>query len=486
MQGQDVLLPLDAMPERLQPIIAPEAAPDRKMLVARAAVPLPPDQLLPALAFLTNDQDTNVRKKAVDTLREMPDSQLGTVLNDRATHPGVLDRLAKVFWEFNNVLEKIVLNRSTPSETFVHLAKHGSGSVLDIIAANQKRIADCPDIVQAIYFNPKAKMSTVSRVLEFAVREELPIKHMPGYKEIVASVMGDAQLSRPMAGGEAEAEAAAGAEAAEQEQEAAQPEVEPAAPQPAAKKAAPFPKDDWQDEDAGEEAEESEWDGAWDEDEEEGEEEDFGFTDDMLGGAEQDLFDDLLAEADQYEGEGDGDGWGEFEEEGTDPGLEDDSDEAFFAVLAAALEGDGDDSEPDRESAFITDRIKDMTVSERVRLALMGNGSARGVLIKDTNHLVSAAVLRNPGLNEREVLSFSMNRNISKDIINSIAGSREFTRNHMVKVNLCNNPKTPLHRSMQFLRHMRAKDLKGLAKNRDVPSALARAAKRIMSEKRMG
>ena len=458
------------MPERLRPILAPDSPAERKMMIARAALPLPPDQLLPALAFLASERDTNVRKTAVNSLREMPDSALGTVLNSRDTHPGVLDRLAKVFWEFNNVLEKIVLNRATPSPTFVHLAKHGSGSVLEIIAANQRRISDCPEIVQAIYFNPKAKMSTVSRVLEFAVREGLPIQHMPGYKEIVASVLGDAKLSRPMAGTDAVQEADA-APAPEPEPEAAAPAA------PTQKKQAPFPKDDWPEEEG-----ETEWEGDWDEEEEE---EDLGFSDGTTGG-EQDLFDGLLADADPLED--DDDDWAGFEEEGTDPGLDDDedSDEAFFAVLAAAMESDGDGDVKERESAFITDRIKDMSVSEKVRLALMGSSAAREVLIRDTNLLVSNAVLRNPGLNEREVLAFAANRNISKDIINTLASSREFTRNYLVKVNICGNPKAPLHRSMQFLRHLRAKDLKNIAKNRDVPSALARAAKRIMSEKNMG
>ena len=206
MEFHEISFPLTAIAEKLQPIIAPEADSGRKMLVARAALPLPPDQLVPALAFLTNDSDPEVRKTAKSSLLEMPASTIQPVLNSPAVPPPVLDRLARVMIGSDQYLQTIVLNRTTANETIAYLGRYSKGHPLEIISQNQARLAQHPDIVQAIYFNPNARMATVSLVLEFAVRADLPIKNMPGYKEIVAAVLGEAKLSRPMGGTDAQPE----------------------------------------------------------------------------------------------------------------------------------------------------------------------------------------------------------------------------------------------------------------------------------------
>jgi len=470
MDITEIGIPLEAVNQRLWTVLVPEADPGRKLLVARAAIPLPPDQLVPALAFLTNDPSPEVRKLATATLRELPASTVDGILRAAATNPGVLDRLARVFISIVDHLVKIALNRAVADETLLFLAKRGKGAVLEIIGQNQARIATCPQLVQLLYYNRNSKMSTISRVVEFAVREDLPIQSMPGYKEIVAAVMGDARLARPGARpDEPEEEAPAEAAPAAGFPPEAQPEAE--APVPAAS-----PEEDLA------RAFEAELAGA-----------DDGFAEEDLelaaelgmegfDSAEQEMFGELAGEA----GEGAaGDGWGELFATG-DGGADGESDEAFFAVLAAAMdeEGMGDDGES--ESIFIADQIKEMGIPDKVRLALMGNASARDVLVRDANKLVATAVLRNPGLSDREVLSYAGNRNVAQDVIRIIAASREWVRNYTLKVALIQNPKTPPPVAMQFLRHLRGNDLKSVSKNRDVPSVVVRMAKRLLQEKRIG
>jgi len=469
MESSDTSIPLEALPERLWTVLAPESPAARKMAVARAAIPLPPNELLPALAFLTNDPDPTVRDTSRKTLRELPDGTVTPVLSSISTNPGVLDRLSKVYWESHEYLESIVLNRATPDETFLHLAKHSTGVVLEIISQNQERIARTPGIVEALYFNPNTKMSTVSRVLEFAVRENLPIQSMPGYKEIVASVMGEMKSSPPPSlGGAALADAEA-ATPREAPRPAPQSEPEQRRPAPQAQQreapgTAPAPAPD--DEAAWDEAfDDSEWDDDKPED-----------ADDSA------LFDELMSATSELEE----DEWGDFEGEGTSPGADDD-DDAFFAVLAASMTADdGDEGDGERGGQSWADKVRDLSISDRIRLALIGNSSARAALVRDANKLVSSAVLRNPGLNDKEIVSFARNKSVSQEVIIIISNTRDWARNPKVREGLVMNPKTPPHLAMRFLKFLHPNTLKAISKSREVPNVVARAAKRLLEQKRMG
>jgi hypothetical protein len=455
MDYHEISFPLSVITEKLQPIVAPDADSGRKMLVARAALPLPPDQLVPALAFLTNDSDADVRKTAKTSLLEMPASTIQPVLSSHDINPAVLDRLARIMIGSDQYLQMIVLNRTAANDTIAYLGRYSKGQPLEIISQNQARLAQHPSIVQAIYFNPNARMATVSQVLEFAVRADLPIKDMPGYKEIVAAVLGEAKLSRPMGGADAEPDQAA-------------PVVPPTEPIPSE----PVPQEQPpQVEQPRPPTTTSPEDLLAD---------DFG--DDMaLSGDEADLFSEFMGGA---EGTGAAEDWSaEFSGEDTSPGHDEDEDDGFFAVLSAAMQGDDDDGAEESVSAFIADRIRDMNVSERVRVALMGNASARNVLIRDSNNLVSCAVLRNPGVNEREITSHSSNKNLPADILRLISNSREWTRSYQIKKNLICNPKTPAACAIQFLRYLREKDLKEVSKNRDVPPTISRMAARVLDER---
>ncbi len=53
----------------------------------------------------------------------------------------------------------------------------------------------------------------------------------------------------------------------------------------------------------------------------------------------------------------------------------------------------------------------------------------------------------------------------------------------MVKVALVNNPKTPMQTAMHFLTLLQASDQKAVAKSKNVPSAVANQAKRLVNVK---
>lgn len=447
MEIREVDLPLEAIAEQLRPIVSRDAPSERKLLIARAAIPMPPTVLLPCLAYLLYDPDQRVREQSKKTLMELPAGTVVPILSSEATHPGVLDRLARIYHAVPDYLEKLALNRATDDQTVLRMAQHSSGPVLEIIARNQVRLTRCPDLVEALYFNPNTRMSTVSRVVEFAVRENLPIQNMPGYREIVAAVMGQAKISRPTA----------------RLQTAGKPQ--------AARPQSPLhePKGAWTT--AKEGLEQERWEAAA-----RGEE----LVEDDL---EKELLDSLMGAGDDGFAAKHGEESEGLASEGTSSELdEEELDDAFFAILASAMvdEEKASDVDDERAAIFAEDKVRDLTVAQKIRLALIGNSSYRLALVKDPNKLVAAAVLRNPGLTEKEIVGFVHNRAISQEVIQIIGSSREWTKNYLVKLGLVTNPKTPPHIALTFLRHLRVTDLKSLVKNRDVPHIVAKTAKRTL------
>lgn len=127
--------------------------------------------------------------------------------------------------------------------------------------------------------------------------------------------------------------------------------------------------------------------------------------------------------------------------------------------------------------------IREMSIPQRVRLALMGNATARQLLIRDSKRLVAMAVLRAPGLSEKEIAGFAQNKALGEDIIRTIAWNREWTKNYAVRRALVVNPKCPPAKAVSFLSTMRDRDIKIMSKDREVPNYIARSAKRILEQK---
>ena len=58
----------------------------------------------------------------------------------------------------------------------------------------------------------------------------------------------------------------------------------------------------------------------------------------------------------------------------------------------------------------LSKRIMSMNVSEKIKLATKGNKEARGILMRDSNKLVSVAVIRSPRITDGEVLGLAQSK----------------------------------------------------------------------------
>jgi len=143
------------------------------------------------------------------------------------------------------------------------------------------------------------------------------------------------------------------------------------------------------------------------------------------------------------------------------------------------------DEEEEVVEKNLTRKIMDMKVSEKIKLALTGGKQARSILIKDSNKMVSSSVLKSPRITESEIETISRSKSVSDEVIRMISSNREWTRSYQVKLNLVSNPKTPLPESMRFMNHLRDKDLRDLARSRNIPSQVATQAKRLLQRKEL-
>jgi hypothetical protein len=127
--------------------------------------------------------------------------------------------------------------------------------------------------------------------------------------------------------------------------------------------------------------------------------------------------------------------------------------------------------------------VQSLSVFQKIKLARTGNKEARALLVRETNKIVAAAVIRSPKVTENEALGFAKSRNVSDEVLRLIAMNRDWTKSYPVKLALAANPKCPTPLAMRFANHLHEKDLKGLMKSKDVPSAISTHARRLLSKK---
>ncbi|MEK6759937.1 MAG: hypothetical protein AABY51_09210 [Deltaproteobacteria bacterium] len=136
---------------------------------------------------------------------------------------------------------------------------------------------------------------------------------------------------------------------------------------------------------------------------------------------------------------------------------------------------------PDEQNMYRM--ILEMKMAQKLKLALTGNKSAREILVKDSNRLVSSAVLKNPRVTEDEVLRVANSKGASEELLRSIGRNKEWLKNYNVRLGMIANPKTPLTISMKLLDTLNEKDLAKISKSKNIASVLASSARRKVEAK---
>jgi len=138
----------------------------------------------------------------------------------------------------------------------------------------------------------------------------------------------------------------------------------------------------------------------------------------------------------------------------------------------------------EHEKQNLLQRIAEMSVGDRIKLAMRGERDERLILIRDRCRVVALAVLESPKINETEMESIAGMTNVQEQVLRGVAGKRRFIRNYNVIRALVNNPRVPIEASLPLVPHLLTVDLKSLIKNKNVSDTVHKAVINLF-QKRM-
>ena len=161
----------------------------------------------------------------------------------------------------------------------------------------------------------------------------------------------------------------------------------------------------------------------------------------------------------------------------------------LLAEYAEELARDGGEAAPvpgDDQSTrrlTMTQRIGRMSVAEKIKLATLGNKEARGLLVRDANRLVSLAAATSPRITEGEILTLATSRTVNAEVLRYIYSNREFLKSYAVKSALVKNPKVPLPTALKMMYTLQERDIRELARDRNVSNTIQAQAKALLMKK---
>jgi len=426
------------IPKPFRKSVSPSAPRTAKIAVAKGLIPCTADVQLSLLYVLAVDKDRAVAKAARATMKGMPVAQVLSGIT-QSTFPKVLEFIAQ-FKPDPELDARLLQLRSAPDRAAELVAKRADKDLCDALVRNQERLLMTPTVYVHLHANPNCDEEALQNAESFlrmhnslpdtpsqrpfAAQKEIEIKAKVEAKKPVGNplddLFGDAE-SDDEGSEDSSVEPDLSQQAAELP--VAEPEPAPVAPP------TPEPSLDMFNLDAVEQ--DAEGLGAFR----------FNFDDDM-----EDF------------------SWSLTKEE--DP-----------------ASGPSKDEAEEEAPKSLEQQLAEMTVGKKIKLAYMGNLSARKVLVRDPNKIVAAAVVKSGRLTPNEVASFAGNKNLHDEVVRLIAENKEFVRKYPVQVALVNNPKCPLPVALKLMQGLQKKDLQQLANNRNVPSAIFGTALKMFKAK---
>lgn len=403
-------------------VVRPEAPAPLRGMVARGLAPLRPRDLVVALYCFWAVGDEANGELSARTAESLPANILTGALEDRSLPPGVLDFLSRKHARNEAVLERVVRHPNVHDETLAGMARLCPESICDMLAENQTRWLKFPPIVEALYQNPNCRMSVAQRMLELAVREGIDVK-LPNMEEIRAAL----QLEDEPTGEERDELFKGAAGRVLEAHEQVVDRMQRSGADEELDLSAPV----------------------------DGEEDELSGLDAILTAAAGDDMSLPLGE------------------EGEQPPEEEEA--------AEAVEMEGELAPDKIDRVTLISRLRPM---EKIRMALLGNAFERMVLIRDSNKSVCLSAIKSPRVKENEVVAYSANRSLPYEVVRYIATRRDWTKLYAIKLNLVLNPKTPMSQAMGFLGHLHHHDVRKVSRSKNIPSALATAAKRRAEQRR--
>ncbi|HEV8322519.1 MAG TPA: hypothetical protein VG389_12965 [Myxococcota bacterium] len=187
---EHIALALETLSPQARRAADPASPEPARLAAAQGLIALPPPQLLPLLYNLALDTASEaVRKAALKSIEQLP-VPLAVGAVKAGLPPIVLDFVARKRLRDDEVVEAVLLAPAVLDETVKQLAAQVGERQCEIIAQNEMRLLRFPEVIEALYLNPRARMSTVQRCVELAVRQGIVLEGLPAYRELAAAITG--------------------------------------------------------------------------------------------------------------------------------------------------------------------------------------------------------------------------------------------------------------------------------------------------------
>jgi len=82
-----------------------------------------------------------------------------------------------------------------------------------------------------------------------------------------------------------------------------------------------------------------------------------------------------------------------------------------------------------------------------------------------------------------EIVMLARNRNLDMELLRKIGDHKYWTRNYQVKLALVSNPKTPLAIALHFVNTLMERDIRFLAKSKNVSATVTAQARRWLMQR---
>jgi hypothetical protein len=179
----------------------------------------------------------------------------------------------------------------------------------------------------------------------------------------------------------------------------------------------------------------------------------------------------------------------EREEDASLPEAEEAEEPAAAEPAAAAAEAGkaptqaGAPEEDEGASKDVVNRLAALSVAQRIRVAMRGTREERLYLVRDTNRLVSTAVLKSPKTNEADAEAIANMKSVSEEVLRAVAQRREWMKKYSLMSAIVRNPRSPIDVTLALVPRLSQRDQTTLSVDRNVPEAVRVTAKRAVQRR---
>ncbi len=134
----------------------------------------------------------------------------------------------------------------------------------------------------------------------------------------------------------------------------------------------------------------------------------------------------------------------------------------------------------------LCNRLPGLSLGEKITLARSAGDAALRYLRHEPHPRVFEALLQNPRLTVGLLMPVARSTSTASELLGMLASSSKWGVRYDLKLQLCRNPRTPIHNALYLLSGLRRGDLESLARDRTLRTPVKQRAAQLARPPRSG